>query len=1083
MFQRERGCGESGRLCLAVGTMLLLVAVGCARGPTEPVRVRVGQLEPAGVGARVGLEADDGVVSWKSGGRETSVASPLDLWAAELQSAPREPVVLRVTRRGEEREVRVQTGLWRVDWRLLLSGRLASRCATAWSSWEKRRLTEAARAWTDLAAIPGLPPGQRAWLWLRAGVAEGLLDRTEASEEDFLKAERLVVDPVGQILARVTAAHLLEQGGQRRLAGTLYERAAARCWGSRCGDELLAQALAGVARCSRRGDAEAAGEAVRLFERGRGGSLEAASARAQLARAAYYKGDFDAAEKHYREALEAARNWDPGGEEPVKFLSNIGLVKMKRGDLEAARSICLEALEEGRGLDPKGRTIAFVQNFLGLVARNMGRYEEARRRYEAALESFRRISPRGEEVAGVLNNLGNIAIYQGDLAGAETFHREALRLRQALDPGSGNVAASLNNLGRVAFRRGQPDRARRFLERAVALKQRLAAGTLWLASSYMGLADVARSQGRLEEARSLYGRALEIRRKITPGGVEEAEALVGIGQVELLQGHDEAAEQLWRRALMMIESCRRGLGLSEDDRAEFGAMFHWLYVRMAGILLRGGRYGEAFQLLERDRSRALRAAVGLRLPSSLPSELRSRWRRHGRAVRAVERRLSLAGPSGAENAIGSLRESLKTLEQEQESLTAEIREADPRFAALVESRPPTLDEVKNVLEQDQVLLEYAVGEQETLVMAVGHDGVEARSIPMSRDEVQRRVDGWLAFIERGRSTSETEPPVLYQAKELAEILVGPVLDTVRRARGIVVVPDDVLARLPFAALRVSDGAGEEWLGCSKSISQVPSAGVLVDLARQALRKRRIEGSVQVFSVPDPGSRAAEKYGVAPLEWADEEATALIRLFGKRAVLHHGSGATEASIRKLGTEPEIVHLSAHAVFDERDPMGSALLLVPSEDDPGEGGDGVLTAWEIMQDVHLDADLVTLSACGTARGHLVPGEGVMGLARAFNYAGARAVVASLWRIPDRSTCQLMRLFYANLNGGDSIGEALRRARTAMVAGPAGRDLSERGGLRHPYYWAGFTVIGDAGGMVKDTRSEGQVDPSGPMAVTRQ
>jgi CHAT domain-containing protein len=132
------------------------------------------------------------------------------------------------------------------------------------------------------------------------------------------------------------------------------------------------------------------------------------------------------------------------------------------------------------------------------------------------------------------------------------------------------------------------------------------------------------------------------------------------------------------------------------------------------------------------------------------------------------------------------------------------------------------------------------------------------------------------------------------------------------------------------------------------------------------------------------------------------------------------------------------------------MESALYFsLPEETAPGDE-DGVLTAWEIVDSLTTDADLVVLSACRTARGRVIPGEGTIGLARAFQVAGARTLVASQWDVDDRSTAELMTAFYANLEAGASTVEALRRARLQLAA--------EHPELAHPFHWASFEVRGD-------------------------
>jgi CHAT domain-containing protein len=143
----------------------------------------------------------------------------------------------------------------------------------------------------------------------------------------------------------------------------------------------------------------------------------------------------------------------------------------------------------------------------------------------------------------------------------------------------------------------------------------------------------------------------------------------------------------------------------------------------------------------------------------------------------------------------------------------------------------------------------------------------------------------------------------------------------------------------------------------------------------------------------------------------------------------------------------VHFATHGLLDDRFPLNSALALtIPDRSDEGENG--LLQAWEIFEQVRLDADLVTLSACETALGAEASGEGLLGLTRAFHYAGATSVLGSLWRVPDRSTAELMAAVYRHLYAGVSKDEALRRAQRAAIENPETID---------PFHWAGFTLSG--------------------------
>ncbi len=167
----------------------------------------------------------------------------------------------------------------------------------------------------------------------------------------------------------------------------------------------------------------------------------------------------------------------------------------------------------------------------------------------------------------------------------------------------------------------------------------------------------------------------------------------------------------------------------------------------------------------------------------------------------------------------------------------------------------------------------------------------------------------------------------------------------------------------------------------------------------------------------------------------------------RSRVYFGKESTEEIVKQetLGRYRRL-HFATHSLIDERDPSRSSVVF-SLDDDPGE--DGFLEVSEISE-LELDCDLVVLSACQTGRGQLVSGEGILGLSRAFLYAGARSVVVSLWNVSDISTAQLMKNFYQNLVDGAGNATALRQAKLKMARGSTE--------TRHPYYWAPFIVVGE-------------------------
>jgi len=185
----------------------------------------------------------------------------------------------------------------------------------------------------------------------------------------------------------------------------------------------------------------------------------------------------------------------------------------------------------------------------------------------------------------------------------------------------------------------------------------------------------------------------------------------------------------------------------------------------------------------------------------------------------------------------------------------------------------------------------------------------------------------------------------------------------------------------------------------------------------------------------------------PLPGTRAEVEALARLFGTRAHTYLGAAATEERAKAAARDARYLHFATHGILNDRFPLDSYLALSPPA--AGSEDNGMLQAWEVLEQMRVDADLVTLSACGTALGRNLGGEGLIGLTRAFQGAGARSVVASLWSVSDESTAELMTKFYGYLKEGRAKDEALRAAQIDLIRG---------GRFSHPFFWAAFTLNGD-------------------------
>jgi len=246
--------------------------------------------------------------------------------------------------------------------------------------------------------------------------------------------------------------------------------------------------------------------------------------------------------------------------------------------------------------------------------------------------------------------------------------------------------------------------------------------------------------------------------------------------------------------------------------------------------------------------------------------------------------------------------------------------------------------------------------------------------------------------------------------------------------------------------------GNRYLIEDHSLFYAPSLSVLNEMSKDEQRLSTKSGSLLAFGNPVIGKDEARHEELCPLPEAEIEVTSISKSFTSTTnKLLIGREASEKSFKALAPQYSTIHLATHGVLDNRQPLYSHLLLTKTEGDAEN--DGLLEAREIM-DMKLKADLAVLSACDTANGRISPGEGVMGMSWAFFLAGTRSMLVSQWKVNSGSTSQLMATFYKALESAkgqtaDKKAEALRQASLVLMKNQQ---------YRHPFYWAGFVLIGD-------------------------
>ncbi|HLA79126.1 MAG TPA: CHAT domain-containing protein, partial [Vicinamibacteria bacterium] len=692
-----------------------------------------------------------------------------------------------------------------------------------------------------------------------------------------------------------------------------------------------------------------------------------------------------------------------------------------QGDFAAAEAHLNQALSAGAGRGENVLAGVLLIN-LGDVAFDQGNLPEAKLRFQRADAIIKAIDPERPVLTYLQRRLGQVLFAQGELSEAESRYKAALAKDETRYPRSIVRSEVHHALGELALRRGDLDQAEQYHRAALSLREELAPGSLWEAESCHALGTVARRRGRMPEALALF-----------------------------------------RRAVSALEIQVKNLGTSPEVRARFRAGRQAIYRDLEELLLELDRPEEAFQVVESSRARSLLALLGARdlefaaVPEPLARERRLADAEYDRAL------AKLGANSGAdEPQRAQLRQALDAARHRQDEARAQIRAAVPRQAAMSDPRSLDLAGVRRVLAPGTLLLTYSLGWEGSRVYALGpgpEDFAVAR-LDLGEVAVREEVRRFREAIQTARGRLGRRA-LLEQSERLGQRLLSPIAGQIERAERVLVVPDGALHLLPFGALGLPALKEQQrFLIEAKPLHIASSVTLYAELSRPEPEKSA-GGEVVGFGDPQyargpagdgpQALRSALRSGLRldPLPWTRNELKALGLLAPGSPQLWLGAEATEERAKALGGRHRIVHFACHGLLDEAFPLESGLALsIPPESKKG-GDNGLLQAWEILENLRLDADLVTLSACQTALGKEVAGEGLLGLTWAFQYAGARSVLASLWEVSDASTAELMRHFYGQLGRGVPKAEALRRAQLELLKRPA---------TAAPFYWAAFGLVGD-------------------------
>ena len=748
-------------------------------------------------------------------------------------------------------------------------------------------------------------------------------------------------------------------------------------------------------------------------------------------------GEYAAASRYYRRALPLwARSGQLSGE--AKSLDNLGRLNESLGDLSRAHDYFNDTLDLCARLGELRCEIETRAN-LGALEQQSGNIAGARMQFSRVLELVARAPDSVYEATAELGLAQTDADRSSDAAG----HRmqEALRLAR-----------------QVRDRRIEAD----------ALQQ--------LGAWYRSRQDAV-------SAAASYSSALDLRRAVADAR-GEAETLLAIAELAGDSGDLESARSSAAEAIQVVETTRQRVA-QPDLRSSYLANSQPYFDFYIDVLMRlhAARPSEGFdrralQASELARARGLLDALAERRSAVLRKvdpRLLTREQELHRLVNAKDRRWREQLADNAPD--GSVAESRRELEEALESLKeleGEMRERSADYAQLAD--PPTLDiaEFQRSLDQRTVVIEYWLGAQRSYAWAITGDSLVSATLPAGAQLESSARDYLQAVLARG-ATSPTHHEL---GAVLTHELLTPFRELLTRRDRLVVVRYGALEYLPFAALPspIADEGSGQSLAATHEIANLPAAAALEALRvpRKSAPKTIAVFADPVFSQEDPRvtpnsqrpvlskrlatndkvlRRSAEESGLGDLRrlrFSRAEAQAIDALVPPTQRLDaldfaaSRAAVLDPSIR----EYRIVHFATHGLMNGVHPELSGLAL-SAVNERGEAQDALLQVHDILG-LPLKANLVVLSACETALGREIRGEGIVGLTRAFMYAGVPRVVSTLWSVDDRATAELMKQFYIGvLRDGLTPAAALRAAQLRLAANPR---------WSAPYYWAGFILQGD-------------------------
>ena len=778
-------------------------------------------------------------------------------------------------------------------------------------------------------------------------------------------------------------------------------------------------------------------------------------------------------------ALQIWRQREDKGNQ-VRALIQLGFIEARKGEWVNGFSYLMQA----QNLDDQNNMAAMarIASGMGYVFNESGLPAYGLMQYQRAKEYFR----QDKDTRGY-NRMVMMVGYTYFLL--ENYPAAVSNLQEALErfkssgdeDAEGDSIECEERIGQVYLATGQYD---------LALKSLLPSPAYWERKGHLGdaaqvkafIGEVYQRLGKIELARTNYQAALNNLRG-EDDSVKRAAVAFALGRLELNQGNYAAAENYLKESIKTTEGLRSDLS-SRVLATAFSASVHDRYETYIECLMQKhkqqparGLELQAFQASELARARSLAAMLRdrqTRIVTGIDRRLAEREKTLRQAIHAkAEETISLLATDYKKEDLDKSEKALTALREEHRKLTQQLQKQNPHYDQIKETTNYSVQQIQELIVEDNqtMLLEYFLGEHASYVWAITRNDARVYELPKA-DVITGAVKVVYDLLAR-KPNDETEKRLSKASGDLAKMILTPLANQPNVKR-MIVVADGALNYIPFQLLPALAG-DQTPLVANYEIVNAPSASVLGQLRQENQQRPANTKILAAFGDPvfrsnyaqfknssssevvastaerglevDPDSLDPEK--IQSLVYSKDELNYLNDIAGVGAFIFRGFEASRAVLEKTDfSKFAILHFATHGLLDPKNPkkLGFYLSMV---NEAGQDQEGFIT----MQDVynlHVPVSLVVLSACRTGLGEDVRGEGLIGLTRGFMHAGASSVVASLWKVDDEATAELMKYFYTNmLKKGMPPAEALRAAQNTLRQNPQWRS---------PHYWAGFTLQGE-------------------------